>query len=117
MGERIRRTASPWDTVPKDGTPFHALNIFRFNPLAKQWEVLARDDEGERRWFRASFGECEPTVWMRLLPLPYEVPNSFAFTVTCRVRRKSLFERLTQRWFAALALTPLSSFRGALRAD
>jgi hypothetical protein len=103
VSKRLRRTISAWETAPRDGTPFHILSIVRYNPLAGQFEALSRETEA-REWRRFSFAEgCEPSMWLRLVPLPYEIPTSLAFTWTYEVRRKSWWDRLTDRLLGRLS--------------
>lgn len=105
MEERIRRTVSEWGSAPTDGTPFHILNTMRFNPLAKRFEILALDDDNRHVWRGVSFERNAPTKWLRLVPLPYEVPTSFAFTMTYEVQpkrwRDRIVDRVFRRWHAS----------------
>jgi len=100
----LRRTISAWETAPRDGTPFHILNTLRFNPLAKRFEALCHTEEG-RKWRFVEFGGEGPTMWLRLLPLPYDLPTSFAFTLTYTARRLTLRERISKRLFSWLSVT------------
>ena len=102
----VRRTVSPFATAPRDGTPFHILNTIRFNSLMERWEVLAHhNSEPERRvWRPLDLGCCEPSVWLRRVPLPYEIPDGAWFdvrTVRYLARRKTRLER-ARDWLASL---------------
>jgi hypothetical protein len=99
----VRRTISAWGSEPRDGTPFHILNTLRFNPIAEQFEALCNGEDGPK-WARVGFaGGHEPTVWLRLVPLPYDIPKGFAYTVEYEVRRKTWRERLFDRIFGKLS--------------
>jgi hypothetical protein len=103
---KVRRTLSKWDDAPLDGTPFHILNTLRFNPFASRWEGLCHTDEGGHAWREVSLLAAHPpTWWMRLVPLPYELPQGFAFTLTYEARRKTWRDRLVERLFGSLSRT------------
>ena len=100
----VRRTISPFATAPRDGTPFHILNTIRFNPLMERFEALSFyvDDPERKVWREHSFTE-EPSVWLRRVPLPYEIPDGPWFptataSYTCRPRR-SFISRIIDRLF------------------
>jgi hypothetical protein len=100
----VRRTISPWATVPRDGTQFHILNTLRFNPFQDEFQGLGYGEDDELKWFTARFHK-EPTMWLRRVPLPYEPPASFAFTLTYECCRKTWRERLMERLFGTLWAT------------
>jgi hypothetical protein len=101
----VRRTISDFVTAPRDGTPFHILNTMRFNPLMERWETLMHsgDDLESRVWRPAPF-HCEPSVWLRRVPLPYEIPDGqwFSITYVCKPKR-SFWRRALGRLADALA--------------
>lgn len=98
---RVRRTICPFDTAPRDGTAFHILNTVRFNPLMERFEAVCHEDGGRKNWQPIKFAGPGPSVWLRLVPLPYELPSDqwfpIAFTATYLVRRKSFLARIVDR--------------------
>jgi hypothetical protein len=112
----VRRTLKSFAEAPRDGTPFHILNTVRFNPFAKQFEGLCYGDDDVLKWQTIRFPNNQPTWWLRQVPLPYEIPTSFAFTWTYECRRMTWRERLMKRLLGNLHLVTRYARRRAVGA-
>lgn len=80
----VRRAFRPFEEAPRDGTPFCIPYIVRYNPFAKTFEALYRDQmSGETEW------AATPRIWHAqrycdLLPLSFEPPKTFSATYIAR---------------------------------
>lgn len=75
--DKHRREFKPFDSAPRDGTPFSVASPARFNPVTGKFEMLFTypdSDDPDPHWVPV---KRRSTLWCRALPLRYDPPTEF----------------------------------------